>query len=145
MAIRTKNGLDYGDEQADISVSLDKHSKHNYQATHFKDATCECRGHLFRLCIDDGAGVAIRTCIQCGHTHYMGDSEDFLDEAQPVPCACLCNSEIFEVTAGIALYRESNNVKWLYIACRCIECSLIGVYGDWKNEYEDYTAFLQRI
>jgi hypothetical protein len=145
MAIQVKDGFDYGEEQGDIRISLKAHTKQNYQATRFVDAVCNCGSHLFQLQIDEDEGVAIRLCNQCGQLHYMGDSEEYLEEAEPIPCVCLCGNEIFEITAGIALYRESDDVKWLYIGCRCVECSLIGIYGDWKNEYEDYRKLLRQI
>lgn len=36
-------------------------------------------------------------------------------------------------------------MKWLDLGCRCTACGLTAVYGDWKNEYEDYQALLARI
>jgi hypothetical protein len=37
----------------------------------------------FALQTDEEAGVAIRTCTDCGQKHLMGDSADYVDEAAP--------------------------------------------------------------
>jgi hypothetical protein len=60
-------------------------------------------------------------------------------------CACPCGQEEFEITVGVSLYEESEDVKWLYLGCRCPACGLVAVYGDWKSEYEGYRGLLARV
>ncbi len=36
----------------------------------------------------------------------------------------------------------SADVRWLYLDCRCVKCSLVGCYADWKNEYNGYEQLL---
>jgi len=31
-----------------------------------------------------------------------------------------------------------DDVRWLYLGCRCVTCGLTACYGDWKNEYPGY-------
>lgn len=126
--------------------TIRRYSKKNgYPATHFKDAVCSCKGRRFRLLLDDVAGAAVRICATCKKQHPIGDSADYLDEATLDECACPCKGETFELTIGVALYDGSRDVRWIYIACRCIKCKLSAVYGDWKNEYDDYRKLLARV
>ena len=145
MAIRKDNGHTYGDEQADLRGELDEYSATNgYPVHHAADARCACGGRTFELAIDDGEGVALRVCRACGHEHWIGDSADFLDDAELEACECLCGESAFEVTLGVSLYPGAEAVRWLYVAARCSSCGLLGVYGDWKNEFDDYRELLAR-
>jgi hypothetical protein len=60
-------------------------------------------------------------------------------------CACPCGEEEFEITVGVHLYYGSEDVKWVYIGCRCVACGLTANYGDWKNEFNGYRDFLARV
>ena len=51
----------------------------------------------------------------------------------------------FEITVGVSLYHASQDVRWLYVGCRCPSCGVTGVYGDWKNEYLDYRELLAKV
>ena len=149
MAIARRRGLGYADGQADIPAELVHYSDHgegSYTPQHFADAVCTCGRREFLLQLDDAAGVAIRTCGTCGTSHIMGDGAAYLDDCEPDDLdvrECLCGSPLLEITLGVHLYRESRDVKWLYVGCRCPACGLAGCYGDWKNEAGDYKAFLR--
>jgi hypothetical protein len=145
---RTKQGLGYADAQADIPDELRHYSDHgegSYTPQHFADAVCRCGRREFLLRTDDEAGVAVRVCGTCGHEHAIGDSADYLDEAELDDHECLCGSPLFEITVGVHLYRGSQDVRWLYLGCRCPACGLAGCYGDWKNEYDGYRGLLKRV
>jgi hypothetical protein len=94
---------------------------------------------------DDTQGVAVRTCVACEAEHPIGDSEEFMDEAELDECACPCGGEAFEISVGVSLYDDSEDVRWLYLGCRCPGCGLTAVYGDWKNEYIGYGGLLARV
>ncbi|MFN3653602.1 MAG: hypothetical protein ACK47B_28825 [Armatimonadota bacterium] len=146
MALRQRGEYSYGDAQADIRTYLLEYSDANaYVAEHFADAKCNCSGGRFRLLVDENVGAAVRICAVCRHEHPIGDSEDYLEEADLEEAECLCGTEEFEITVGVALYRESEDVKWLYLGLRCPKCRLVGCYGDWKNEYENYRELLSRV
>jgi hypothetical protein len=34
-------------------------------------------------------------------------------------CACPCGGEEFEITIGVSLFEDSEDVRWLYLGCRC--------------------------
>jgi len=136
----------YGDNQADIRTEIARYSKRNtYVATAFADAVCACGGRLFALLLDDEAGVAVRRCVACSASHPMADGAEFLEDATLEECACPCEAERFELTVGVALYAESQAVRWLYVGCRCPACGLVAVYGDWKNEHDDAAALLAMV
>lgn len=146
MAIRKRGKWWYGDSQADIRTELTRQGKLNeYVPTQFADAKCVCGSNIFRLKIDDTEGAAVRICTSCGGEHPIGDSDEFLDGASLQEAACVCGKENFEITVGVSLYDESDDVRWLYIGCRCPGCGLTGCYGDWKNEFLDYRKLLSQV
>ncbi len=145
MALQKRGKYRYGDGQADIREEIARYSKANeYPAHHFADAVCRC-GRTFRLLLDEDEGAAVRICAACSDEHPIGDSGDFLAEAELDECACPCGGERFEITVGVSLYEGSEDVRWLYLGCRCPNCGLVAVYGDWKNEFEGYQQLLARV
>jgi hypothetical protein len=146
MALTKRDNYYFGDCLADIRPELLRYSKQNgYPAHHFAEATCKCGGQVFRLALDDNQGVAVRTCISCGAEHPIGDSGEFLEDAELGECECPCGGEEFEIMAGVSLYEDSADVRWLYLGCRCPNCGLTAVYGDWKNEFIGYEELLARL
>jgi hypothetical protein len=146
MVLKKQGEYSYGETQADIRDEIVDYSKHNsYVAEHFADAVCECGSKVFFLALDDDAGAAVRKCIGCEDEHAIGDSGEFLEEAELEERACVCGGEEFEITVGVSLYRESDDVRWLYVGCRCPKCGLTGVYGDWKNEFNGFRELLSRV
>jgi hypothetical protein len=146
MALHKRGRFYYGDSQTDIQTELLRYSKSNgYPAEHFANATCQCGNISFHLKIDDSEGAAVRQCKKCSVEQAIGDSADYLEDAELEECECPCGFDVFEITMGVALYAQSEDVKWLYLGCRCIHCGLTACYGDWKNEYPDYQELLSRI
>ncbi len=146
MAFKKRGKYRYGDSQADIRKEVLRYSEANgYVAQHFADAACPCGGKVFRLALDDTEGAAVRRCCGCGSKHPIGDSDEYLEDAELEECACPCNGDAFEITAGVSLYEGSEDVRWLYLGCRCPQCGLTAVYGDWKNEFTGYQKLLARI
>ena len=145
--MRKRGKWRYGDSQADIRAEIVRYSKENgYLAGQFADAVCSCGGRVFGLLLDDEAGVASRVCVACdAEAHPIGDSAEFMDEAEEEECACPCGEEAFEITVGVSLYADSEDVRWLYVGCRCPACKLTAVYGDWKNEFNGYRELLARV
>ena len=146
MALRKRGKWWYGDSQADIQGELVRFGKLNkYLPTQFVDPRCKCGSGLFRLFVDVYQGAAIRVCANCGMRHAMGDSDEYLQVASLEDATCVCGKTEFEITVGVHLYHDSDDVRWLYIGCRCPACGLTGCYGDWKNEFIDYKKLLKRM
>jgi hypothetical protein len=136
----------FGDNRADIRAELLRYSQPSGRPPeHFADAVCTCGGHTFRVNLDDAQGAAVRVCVSCGDEHPIGESAEYLTTAELEECGCPCGHNSFEITAGVSLYDNSEDVYWFYIGCRCPACGLVACYGDWKNEYEDYRELLDRV
>jgi hypothetical protein len=117
MSLKKRGEHSYGDSQADIREELLRYSHANaYVTDYFADAVCKCGGKLFRLSLDDTEGAAVRKCNGCGIEHPIGDSDEYLEEAELGECACPCP-----------------------------KCGLTAVYGDWKNEFNGYRELLGRV
>lgn len=143
MTVLKKGRYWFGTEDADVQVELVRFSRLNqYEAVKFSVASCTCGGSTFKLESDEDAGAAKRICAGCGTTKLMGDSVDYAADAQFDNHLCVCGAETFAIISGVALYANSNDVRWYYIGCRCSACSLIGVFADWKCEGGDADALL---
>src|SRR4051794_23721003 len=115
MALAKRGKHWYGDDQADIRAELVRYSERiGYPAQHFADAVCRCGSRRFHLRLDDAQGVAVRACTSCGGEHPIGDSAEFLADAELEECECPCGGSSFEITAGVSLYDDSEDVRWFY-------------------------------
>lgn len=129
-----------------LRAELTRYAKANgYAAHHVADAKCTCGSITFRLLLDDTAGAAVRVCESCKTKHPMGDSADFLDDADLDECQCPCGKEVFAISVAVSLYRGSDAVRWIYVGCRCAACGQEAVYGDWKNEHDDWRVLLANV
>jgi hypothetical protein len=146
MALKKRGEYYYGDSQADIRDEILRYSKKNgYPAQYFADAVCKCKENVFHLLLDDDEGAAVRICSSCKRKHPIGDSGDFLEDAELQECACPCGNEEYEISVGVSLYDDTEDVKWIYIGCHCTNCGLTAVYGDWKNEFQGYKKLLKMV
>jgi hypothetical protein len=149
MALKKQGKYWYGDDHTDVRAELESYSRQNaYPIDNYVDVKCKCGKDRFYLLTDEDAGVAVRQCVNCGDEHLMGDSADYSDEAEVGQHECICEKDKFEIVAGIHRYRNDDNslsddVRWLYIGCRCPSCGLVGCYADWKNEFNDYAKLLE--
>ena len=137
-----------GNFPVDVRAELLGYSRANaYPIDYFAHAVCGCGGQKFQVALDDAAGVAVRYCAQRGHDHPIGDSAEFLDDPDVAleSCCCRYDGQLFEITIGVHLYRESDDVRWVSLGQRCVSCGLAGCYGDWKNESESYREFLRLV
>ncbi len=146
MALTRRGKHRYGAVQADIADEIRRYSeKAGYRAEQFAEAVCSCGGETFLLALDDDEGAAVRTCTSCGLEHAIGDSDEYLADAELEECGCPCGADAFEITVGVSLYEGGEDVRWLYLGCRCPACGLTAVYGDWKNEFNGFRALLGRV
>ncbi len=151
MTLKQRGGYWYGDDLADLREELARYSDLNgYPIDNFTDAQCKCGNDSFYFLTDEDEGVAVRRCSTCDGEHMMGDSADYADDAEVGQHTCVCEGEIFQITAGVHRYRNQDDslsldVRWLYLGCRCVECGLVGCFADWKNEYNGYEQLLAMI
>jgi hypothetical protein len=136
----------YGSNMEDLQQTVISYSRANkYVAQKFRASVCTCGNEVFRLESDANEGISIRTCTACGHRHVMGDGADYLDEANPGRHECLCGGEAFRLLTGVALYKNSDDVRWNYVGCHCTSCNLVGVFADWKCEAGASDPFLNNV
>ncbi len=146
MALIKRGRYYYGDTSEDLQHEMSRFSRLNeYICDQFLNVVCSCGNRLFSLYVDEDAGAAVRVCSNCKHQHAIGDSDDYLDEAELERCICVCDQESLELSVGVSLYSDSDDVKWIYIGCRCPECRIIGVYANWKCEYIDYRELFSKV
>jgi hypothetical protein len=146
MALVKRGQYFYGDGAADIAEELRRYSRTNgYVAARFAEAVCTCAGRHFSLWVDDTQGAAVRVCASCNLRHAMADSSKYLHVARLEECECPCGGGAFEITAGAALYEDSEEVRWLYIGCRCVRCGLTACYADWKYDGDSAAELLRNV
>lgn len=132
-----------GENVDDLREFLVDFSTGNYRADDIRQSTCgNCGGTVFGLEAHGDEGCARRTCRVCGATAFICDSEEFWDDADTGECACPCGAEDFEVAVGFALI-DSGEIRWIYVSCRCMACGVLGVYTDWKIDYEPSRQLLE--
>ena len=131
-----------------LKSEIIEYSKSNvYVAEKFATSKCAaCGCDTFTVVMNEGEGVAARICTSCDSEHGIGDSDDFIDQVDAVyPIECTCGEIQFKIMAGVALYDDSEDVRWFYLGCECVACGLSGVYGDWKNEFNGYQTLLDNV
>jgi hypothetical protein len=72
---------------------------------------------------DVTTGVARRRCLQCASNVWVLDSEDRWTFPHMWSCGS-CNQSIAEVAAGLSM-PDGDNVEWLVLGVRCVECGRI--------------------
>ncbi len=148
MALRKENDYWYGDNNDDLKIEMSRYSEEiGYSIDHYKVATCQkCGSDKFFVVLNDDHGVAARICSSCEDEHGIGDSDDHFDDVEDVfEMECMCENQTFHVCCGVALYEGTQDVRWFYLGCRCEKCNLVGVYGDWRNEYIGYKGLLEKV
>ncbi|MCP3061681.1 hypothetical protein LXT21_23110 [Myxococcus sp. K38C18041901] len=134
MALTKKGEYSYGDSRADIRPELERFSKENgYPVERLDELLCPCRHDRLHLLIDETEGAAVQCCVKCEHEVPIGDSEEFLEEAELEQAECPCGNGAFEMVLGTAFYKGTTQSRWVYVGCRCPECGLTACYGDWKT------------
>jgi hypothetical protein len=141
MTIRKRGKFWYGDSAADIRQVLANDYRKSYPPTVFADAVCECGGRVFSLEVVEDYGEVTWFCKTCTAMYLFHDQEingyyEGEADCEGEDCLCPCDqrrTSYFEITVGAALYEDSEDVRWLYIGCRCVACGLTACYADWNR------------
>jgi hypothetical protein len=123
-----------GHEFVDLASYVRGVTERTYPASVVLESTCGCRATAFRVEVDSDAGSARRTCLECGRSAFIGDSEEFWSEAEAEPVRCNCGGEAFEVGVGYSL-DEEQEVNWLTVGCRCLNCGAMLIGAEWRIDY----------
>ena len=125
-----------GENAEDLAEFVVAFSSLNYRADEVGRSICaRCHATVFGARVDDDQGCAQRVCRACGLAAFIGDSEEWWADATPGDAACPCGAEDFEVAVGFSLI-EGGELRWITVGARCVSCGAMGVYVDWKIDYE---------
>jgi hypothetical protein len=134
-----------GESVDDLGEFVVAFTSQNYRADEVRQSVCQgCSGNQFGLSVDDDEGCAQRVCRNCGLRAFIGDSEEFWGDASPGDAACPCGAEDFQIAVGFSLI-ASGEVRWISVGLRCIACGVLGVYVDWKVDYEPSRHLLDMV
>jgi len=124
-----------GTEFADVAEYLREYTADAYPADEVVQSVCSCGHTVFQVEGDRDEGCARRTCAACGVEAFIGDSDEYWADAEPVKLVCVgCRGLVFEV--GVAFSkREDGDVRWITIGERCVRCGILGSFVDWKIDY----------
>ena len=124
----------HGDCADDVIEYLDEYTENAVGKTVIVKCTA-CTLQEFSIKIDEFEGAIEVACIDCGEKRLLLDSEDAWEECEPEEVTCpVCNKDVYNVGVGF-VYRDSGEVKWVYIAHRCTGCGVLGSSCDWKISY----------
>jgi hypothetical protein len=125
-----------GTEAADLEPFLKDYEAGGYPVSKVVPVACACGSSHFEVALADDEDAVRRACVRCGAEALMLDSaEHWDDEEEHDECACPCEGEVFEAAVGFA-HRKDGSIKWVSVGLRCVECGILGVYADWKIDYE---------
>jgi hypothetical protein len=139
--IRKRGKHWYGETIADIREVLSRYGGKVDPLSVFADATCDCGGRVFSLQVSEEYGEAAWFCKLC-HAQYLFHDRNINGYYEGHPkadtecCGCPCTkrgASYFEITVGASLYDDSEDVRWLYIGCRCVARGLTACYADWNR------------
>ena len=143
MGFKARENYARARDREGLRQEMQRYSENNvYAIQQCIDHTCACGASLFLLAVDDSEGVAETACIACKALKPVADSGEFAEDASLEQCECVCGGDVFEVTVGVALYAESDDVRWIYVGARCVKCDIAGVYCDWKCDGGNYRTML---
>jgi len=135
-----------GSEVADIGGFLDDYSAEGHKVTDFRISKCACGSEAFHLLADDNEGVAKRICAACGNEHFICDSAEYWEDAEPETWKCVeCGDDVCNIGVGFALYNARDAIKWLYVGCRCSKCHILGCFAGWKIAYEPSLQLMDQV
>jgi hypothetical protein len=136
VSINTSGKWWIGNEPVDIREFLKAYASQGYKVDEFRLARCDCSSEVFYLDADGTEGAAKRQCVKCGAEHFICDSEEYWEETGPERCTCVeCGGESVNVGVGFSLYKDAEDVRWLYVGVRCVACGILGCFADWKVAY----------
>jgi hypothetical protein len=141
MALQRRGEYWYGDSPEDIRALLDRHVETGDPIKVIRDVVCECGGTVFSIHLDDEYQEAAWFCRECDsqhlfHTRRVADPYEGDPEADTECCNCPCTTRggsYFELAVGLSLYDGSDDVDWVFVACRCVACGLTGYLASWHR------------
>ncbi len=92
---------------------------------------------------DAAESIARRRCLSCGQTSDVLDSAEHWNYPRMWSCSG-CGQSIAEVAAGLHL-EDSDDVTWVALAARCVECGSIEGLTDFNVDPIDSEAIADKL
>ena len=112
-------------------------------------ASCPNEAHADELATwfyveaDPRESVARRRCLSCGHSTDVLDSAEHWNYPRMWSCKG-CGHSIAEVAAGLHL-EDSDDVTWVALAARCVECGLVEGLTDFNVDPTDAETLVVKL
>ncbi len=146
MSIDTSGTWWVGSEPSDIAGFLVAYAPKGYEVHELRLAQCNCGSLAFLLDADDNESVARRTCTSCASEHFICDSGEYWNDAEPERLKCIeCGSESTNVGVGFSIYPDRGGIRWLYVGTRCTACGVLGCFAGWKVGTSDSMNLLESV
>ncbi len=114
-----------------------------YPVEQVVQSICTCGNTTFTLKVDQEEDCAQRTCTACNKSTFIGDSDEYWEDASPKKVRCPCKNTVFEIGVGFS-FRDDGNIKWVTIGHRCMKCGVLGSSADWKINYAPTLHLIDR-
>ena len=129
-------GSDPGDIEPYLRAYIE--SEGGYPISFFRGIRCDCGGDRFR--VERASEIVRRECTACNARHVtcrvaQDWDEAVAEEGAQVYSCVECGSDQSNVGVGFASYDEApelDAVKWFYVGVRCVNCGILGCFGDGK-------------
>jgi hypothetical protein len=148
MALRTVAGRRIGESAEDLQAWL-RQLEDCPTISRTVLTTCPSERHAdepatwFFVEADASESIARRRCLSCGHTSDVLDSAEHWTFPRMWSCAG-CGQSIAEVAAG--LHTEGpDDVTWVALAARCVECGSIEGLTDFNVDPIDSEAIAKKL
>jgi ribosomal protein S27AE len=128
----------------DLAEYLRVVTAEGYPADRVLQSVCSCGGTTHCLDADPVESVAQRTCVACGTSAFIVDSDEHWSEARAERWHCACGNDTAELGVAFSL-RSDGEVRWITVGQRCSRCGLLDVVVDWKIDYGPSTHLLAQV
>ena len=153
MAIDTSGKWWVGSEPADVLAYVEAYSGQSYPADVSAASACTCGSKAFHLFVDRVEGAAKRVCVRCSEAVFIGDSAESSAKLKRWKCSCKtdeCNIGVGfslrdEPRSPFPIFRKPRDVRWIFVACRCVQCGTLGCVAEWKITHSPSHALIKNV
>lgn len=129
-----KQTMERSCKHKDVTFFLKKYTHDGYSVDTVKPIICPfCGKDVFEAYYEDGNGTAVK-CCSCKKTHHLLDSEHHWG-GPPIMFSCpKCGALPVHLWVGLS-YRESGDIRWVYIVFQCPACHSLDIMLEWEINY----------